>query len=71
VQALVKLLQIRRQEKKYAVFLGHADNTQEDRYLTQLRIVTGFALQSMFRALTRDEHESFPDQDLTIGDLVW
>lgn len=71
VQALVRLLDVRRNEKKYAVFLGHADHPQEERYLTQLRIVARFGLRYMFDALTGEEYESFPDQSLTIGDLAW
>jgi hypothetical protein len=70
VEAVLRLLHVRCDSKAYAVFAQNSSNPRKDRYLTQVRIVSEFALQGMFRALSWDEKIT-PEQDLTIGGLIW
>ena len=71
VRTILRLLEVRLSVNEYAVFLGHATHPREERYLTQLRIVSRFALKNMFAALTEEEYVSFPPQNLSVGELVW
>jgi len=54
----------------YAAFLARAHDLLELRYLTQLRLLRVLALVSIYQALSPAETRSFPDQRLTIGELI-
>lgn len=71
VEALLRLMGVHQSEEHYAVFLGHADDPEAERYLRQLRVVSRFGLKYMFRALTDEEYEAFPAQKVIIGELIW
>jgi|SRR5579871_484677 len=71
LRGLLRLLGIDLDEKKYAVFLTHAEDPAEEGYLIQMRIVSRFALSSHFDALTSEEYETFPEQKLALEALVW
>jgi hypothetical protein len=71
VQVLLRLLRVYHHLKDYAVFVGHAVKPVEERYLTQIRIVSRFALANVFHAEAGEETESLLAQDLTVGELVW
>lgn len=70
-QALVRLLQIRCQLVDYAVFVEHSTDTSVDRYLTQLRIISTSALANLYRAPIGDADETFLNQPLPVGELLW
>ena len=67
---LMRLLRVDAAAADYAAFLARADNPIEQRYLTQLRLVRAPALVGIYQALSPDETRLFPDQRLTIGELV-
>jgi hypothetical protein len=71
LQVLLRLLRVYDYLKEYAVFIGHAVKPVEERYLTQLRIVSRYALANVFRAEAGEESKSLLAQNLTIGELVW
>lgn len=70
-QTLLRLLQVRQQLHEYAVFVEHSANTREDRYLTQLRIISTSALANVFRAHIGDVDPAYLNQPLSIGELLW
>ncbi|HWP47899.1 MAG TPA: hypothetical protein VNM22_12110 [Candidatus Limnocylindrales bacterium] len=71
IKALLRLMEVDTRLKDYAAFIEKAQEPVEERYLVQLRIVSRFALRFMFNALTDEEYESFPEQNLSVGELVW
>lgn len=68
--ALLRLLRVDAVAADYAAFLARAVDPLEDRYLTQLRLIRVPALIGVYQALSPDETRLFPDQRLTIGELV-
>jgi hypothetical protein len=70
IGVLLRLMQVGSSHKSYAVFVGRAENPQDEGYLVQLRIVSSFALAQMFGATTGDETTRFLEQPLTVGELV-
>ena len=68
--ALLRLLRVDAAAADYAAFLARAVDPLEDRYLTQLRLIRVPALIGVYQALSPDETRLFPDQRLTIGELV-
>lgn len=70
-EAALRLLAIRIDLNEYAAFVGHSKNTLEDRYLSQLRIVSKFALANLYQAPISEEDHALIQQPLCIGDLLW
>lgn len=70
LRIILAALGVRQDWKKYAVFIGHASDPTREGYLTQLKIVTYFALYRLFDAIAGNEALVFPEQALMIGDLV-
>ena len=68
--ALMRLLRVDAAAADYAAFVAHAADPLEERYLTQLRLIRVPALVGIYQALSPDETRQFPDQQLTIGELV-
>lgn len=68
---MLRLLNVSSHSKSYAVFCGRASDPKEENYLMQMRIVSCFAPRFIFHALTSSEADAFPDQNLTIDELVW
>jgi hypothetical protein len=69
--AALRLLGIPHDAGDYAAFLGHAKKPAEERYVTQLRIVRRAALAALYGVLSTEELQSFPQQRLTAGDLIF
>lgn len=67
---LMRLLRVDAAAADYAAFLARAADPLEDRFLTQLRLIRVPALVGIYHALSPDETRLFPDQRLTIGELV-
>ena len=67
---LMRLLRVDAAAADYAAFLARAADPLEERYLTQLRLIRVPALVGIYHALSPDEMRQFPDQRLTIGELV-
>jgi hypothetical protein len=67
---LMRLLRVEAAAADYAAFLVRARDPLEDRYLTQLRLIRVPALVAVYQALSPDEMRLFPDQRLTIGDVI-
>jgi len=67
---LMRLLRVDGAASDYAAFLARAADPIEDRYLTQLRLIRVPALVAIYQALSPDETRLFPDQRLTIGEIV-
>jgi hypothetical protein len=68
--SLMRLLRVDTAAADYAAFLVRAADPIEARYLTQLRLLRVPALVGLYQALSPDETRLFPDQHLTIGELV-
>jgi hypothetical protein len=70
VAGLMRLLRVDAAAADYAAFVVRAADPLEERYLTQLRLIRVPALAAIYQALSPDEIRLFPDQRLTIGELV-
>lgn len=70
IAALMRLLRVDAAAADYAAFVVRATDPIEERFLTQLRLVRVPALVGIYQALSPDEMRLFPDQRLTIGELV-
>jgi hypothetical protein len=57
--------------KHYAVFIQKSQSPQEEYYLTQLRIVSRFALRFMYNAVNEEEYDSFPQQECSLNECLW
>ncbi len=68
---LLRITGVKSGEKDYAVFIEESKNPQVDGFLLQMRIVPKFALRFMFGVIEEQEYESFPEQELTIGELLY
>lgn len=69
-EALMRILEVE-PSKDYAVFTAESKQPGKDGYLAQMRIVSKFGLRFMFGALTDAEYDKFPEQKLTIGEILW
>lgn len=58
-------------DKRFSVFTAQSDNPGQDGYLTQMRIVSRFALRFMFRTLGETEYDSFPEQGVSNVEALW
>ena len=70
-EALLRLMEVRSSYKDYAIFLAESEHPGKEGYLIQMRIITKFGLRFMFGAITDDEYDKFPEQELTIGEILW
>ncbi len=68
--SLMQLLRVDAAATDYAAFLARAADPLERRFLTQLRVIRAPALLGIYQALSPDETRLFPDQRLTIGELI-
>ena len=50
IDALLRLLTVHSDSTDYAVFLGEAKDPGQERFLTQMRLISQFALRSLFGA---------------------
>jgi hypothetical protein len=71
LDTLLRVLTVHVESTDYAVFLGEAKNPQAERFLIQVRLMSRFALQSMFGAKVDGESSQLTTQLVSIGDLIW
>ncbi|QQR76471.1 hypothetical protein IPJ63_03165 [Candidatus Nomurabacteria bacterium] len=69
--ALLRITEVNSNDKDYSVFIEESRDPQSDGFLLQMRVVPKFALQFMFHVIDEQEYESFPEQELSIGDLLY
>ena len=65
VQAATRLLSIEGRQRDYVAFYEESSRPAQDNYLTQLRLVTGFALRFYFHAKVE-----VPEQEYSIGEVI-
>lgn len=70
VAALLALLEVQTRNRHYAVFLAEATSPERENFLTQVRIVSRFALKYAFGVLSNADYEAFPEQPLDVGELI-
>lgn len=70
IEAMLRLMEVRVQLKDYAAFVQQATKP-EDRYLTQMRIVSGGALEYLFQIAESAEGRLLRQQVLPVGELIW
>ena len=58
-------------QKDFAVFTNESKQPGQDGYLAQMRLVSKFGLQFMFKALLESEYHTFPDQPMTMVEALW
>ena len=59
------------EESRYWVFRKKSDTPGADGYFEQIRIVSRFGLRYMFHVLEDSGYEHFPQQELTVPELLW
>lgn len=69
-QALLRILEVDVKSKDYAVFVAESEKPGKDGFIAQMRIVSKFALRFMFDVLAERDYESFPQQQLTVGEAL-
>jgi len=69
--ALLRLMEVELDRKDYAVFIAGSEEPGKDGYLIQMRIATKFGLRFLFHALPEKEYDRFPEQQITIGEVLW
>ena len=57
--------------KDFAVFATEFSDPRKEGFLAQLRIVPKFGLRFLFEAIAESEYDSFPEQELTIAEVIW
>lgn len=70
-ETLLRFLRIQNLRNDYAVFMGHSSKPEEERYLTQIRLVAQDALTGMFGVELTNEMKDWVQQPFTIGELLW
>lgn len=68
--AACRLLGIPGRERQYAAFLQESQHPLTQRFLVQLKLVTRFALNYLFRAIESEQYDKFPEQPLSMGELM-
>jgi hypothetical protein len=68
---LLRLLGVEVGNMFYAVFLAESQNSVQERYLAQIRLVGSSALQEMFNVEGLPETMDWVRQTITLGDLLW
>jgi hypothetical protein len=71
LDSLLGLLTVQVERTDYAIFLREAKDPGQERFLTQLRLVSQFALSSLFGAKLDAECSHLATQTVSIGDLIW
>ena len=71
LDALLRIFNIRGDDKDYAVFVAESKQPGKDGYIVQMRVVNKFALRFMFDAISEAEYDSFPKQQLTVAEALW
>jgi hypothetical protein len=71
LDTLLRVLTVHVDSVDYAVFLREAEKPSEERFLIQVRLISQFALQSLFGAKIDGECGALTTQTVSIGDLIW
>lgn len=64
--SLLNMLGVRKDERKYAVFMKESKNPGQDGYLLQARVISDFGLRFLFGAIDSQEYDSFKEQKLRL-----
>ena len=70
-QAALRLMRLQDNDTDYAAFVHEAVEPAKDRYVTQLRIISGFALDHAFNLPKSQAGNALRKQSLTIGEALW
>jgi hypothetical protein len=70
IDAMLRLMDVRRDIVNYAAFIQDADKPEE-RFLTQMRLISGHGLEFLFRIPDKPETRPLREQKLNIGDAIW
>lgn len=70
IEAMYRLMEVYGKVTDYAAFVQESNDPQ-DRYLTQLRIVSGGALSYLFQVPDTPESKALREQPLSVGELLW
>lgn len=62
---------VKNPSKQYAVFLQQSGQPGKDGYLSQVRLVSRFALSSLFGVISHEQFEIYPEQELTEREAMW
>ena len=69
-RGLLRLAEVRLDDKDYSVFFREAEQPGEEGYIVQMRLVSRFGLRYMFDAITEGEYDQFPLQGLTVSEAL-
>jgi hypothetical protein len=70
VDALLRLMEVRTQLTDYAAFVQQS-SAIEDRYLTQMRLISGGALEFLYHTPYNDEAKPLREQSLPLAEAIW
>jgi hypothetical protein len=71
LEATLRLLTVQMDNTEYAIFLADSADPGQDRVLTQIRLVSSFALGALFGAKASEETIHLTKQPLAIGEMIW
>lgn len=57
--------------KKFVVYASESKKPGEEGYLRQLRFISHFAMEFLFRVIDRQKVQDLPTQELTLEEAVW
>jgi hypothetical protein len=71
LRTLLNIAEVHLDSRDYAIFRHESENPKDDGYLIQMRLVSKFALQYLFRSITEEEYRKFKDQKKTFLNTCW
>lgn len=70
IEALLRLMGVSDHRKQFAVFVQEA-TVPEERFLTQMRIVSSSALKYMYHIPDGPEFQALTEQSLSVSEVIW
>ncbi|MDD4902186.1 MAG: hypothetical protein PHE24_03540 [Patescibacteria group bacterium] len=71
-EALMRILKVGEKDSRFfAVFAVESERPGVEGCLTQLRIVTRFALRFLFKVISDKEYDNFREQKLSVVEVFW
>jgi hypothetical protein len=70
IDALLRLMEVRTQLADYAAFLQESAAI-EDRYLTQMRLISGGALEFLYQMPFNDDAKALRQQSIPLAEAIW
>lgn len=71
LEALLRMMGVNGRGRQFAAFARTAEDPEKERYLTQLRLVSGFGLKFMFGVREDPEFEALTAQPLSAVEVLW